>query len=397
MNHKHRIVYSGLLFISLLSMGSCIAPVTPHLNADDSKPLLVVEGQITDQEGPFIIKLTTTGPVSEYYTPGPVINADVRIIDDQGHSFQLIGNSDGIYESEEKNLKGITGNKYTLNVTTLEDGLQYTSTPVLMQEVPDIDSVYFEDVTKPTVIDGLAYEDNWLNIFIDTHDATGNTKYWRWEFEETWEVNLTSDFIQVHPSAIYPERFDWRMVDSVDNKKRCWVTKPSAAILVTSTVNDPVNEVKGFVVQSLGPREARLYMRYSILIKQYSIDQDLYNFWDRLKDVNENSGGIYTKNPFAVFGNITCCDGTGKALGYFAASSVREKRIFINKTEHNVKTINANNGCFYFDYSDRTTEKKYLFGKYFDPSTGASRSVYTFRQDCADCTLYGTNVKPSFW
>jgi hypothetical protein len=397
MNQIDRIAYSGSIFIFLLSMGSCISPVSPHLNADDSKPMLVVEGQITDQEGPFSVRLTTTGPVSKYYTPKPVINADVRIIDDQGNSFQLNGNSSGFYETEEKNLKGIPGNKYTLTVTTIEDGLQYTSMPVLMQEVPDIDSVYFKQVTKPMVINGLTYEADWLNILLDTHDATGNTKYWRWEFEETWEINLSSDFIQVHPSAIYPERFDWRMADSVDNKKRCWVTRPSATIHVTSTVNDPVNEVKGFVVQSLGPGESMLYMRYSILVKQYSLDQDLYNFFDHLRDVNENSGGIYSKIPFPVVGNITCCNGTAKVLGYFSASSVREKRIFIKRSEHTVRAINANSGCYYFDYSDRTAEKKYIFGYYYIPGNMFPTPIYTFRQSCADCTLAGTNVKPSFW
>jgi len=397
MNQKNRRIYSGLLFISLLSVGSCISPITPHLNAEDSKPLLVVEGQITNQEGPFSVKLTTTGPVSNFFDPDPVLNADVSIIDDQGHSFQLYGNSSGLYETTEKNLKGIPGNRYTLTVTTLEDGLQYTSIPVLMQVVPEIDSVYFAEVTKPTIIQGLPYDYNWLNILLDTHDDTGNTKYWRWEFEETWEVNLSSEFIQVHPSAIYPERYDWRMADSVDNKKRCWVTKPSATILVKSTINDPVNEVKGFVVQSLGPGESRLHMRYSVLVKQYSLDQNLYNFWDQLKDVNQNSGGIYTKIPFPVVGNITCCNGTAKALGYFSASSVREKRIFIKRSEHNVRTINAGSGCFYFDYSDRTAEEKYIFGYYHVPGGMAAIPIYTFRQSCADCTLDGTNVKPSYW
>jgi hypothetical protein len=393
MNHKNRIIYQILIFIFLLSAGSCVTSITPQLNMNDSKPTLVVDGQITDQAGPFRVKLTNTVPVSDQENPNPVLNADVHIIDDQGHSFQLYGGSDGIYETEEKNLKAIPGNKYTLTITTLEDGLQYTSTPVLMQEVPDIDTVYFEEVTHPRITQGVTYEDTWMNILLDTHDASGNNRYWRWEFEETWELNMLADPVIVRHSLQYPENVSTVFVAPIDDKKICWVTKPSASILVASTAKNSVDELKGFIVQSIGPQDTRLHIRYSILVKQYSLDQDLYNYWNQLKDVNENSGGIYTKIPAPVYGNITCCEGTGKALGYFAASSVKEKRIFINRSDHHLQTININSECTYFDYSVPPTQQKIYFG----PDILSGSPVYSSTAGCVDCTLYGTNVKPPYW
>jgi len=59
-----------------------VTPITPKLNREDSKPLLVVERQITDQEGPFRVKLTNTVVVSFSENSYPVLNADARIIDD---------------------------------------------------------------------------------------------------------------------------------------------------------------------------------------------------------------------------------------------------------------------------------------------------------------------------
>ena len=114
----------------------------------------------------------------------------------------------------------------------------------------------------------------------------------------------------------------------------CWITTPSASIIVASTDKNPVNSLKGFTVRSIGPGQPLLFARYSILVKQYSLDADLYNYWKRLKDVNENPGGIYSKMPAHVYGNITCCDGSGKVLGYFAASSVKEKRFFISRSDN---------------------------------------------------------------
>jgi len=46
-----------------------------------------------------------------------------------------------------------------------------------MQDVPDIDSVYYKEVKKASLRTST-YEDNWLNILLDTHDQTGKTKYW---------------------------------------------------------------------------------------------------------------------------------------------------------------------------------------------------------------------------
>ena len=112
-----------------------------------------------------------------------------------------------------------------------------------------------------------------------------------------------------------------------------------------------------------------------------------------MNKVSENSGGIYEVIPAPVFGNITCSNGTKKALGYFSASSVKQKRLFIESSEHNVETVRVNDGCFYFDYSVPPWVQHMIFGT--DILTGTI--VYTYTEFCGDCTSYGTNVKPSFW
>jgi hypothetical protein len=316
MKQKNRINYLGLSIVLLLSAGSCVTPFTPKLNLEDSKPLLVVEGQITDQEGPFSVKLTTTAPVNDLATPEPVLNADVWIIDNQGHSYTFYGGSNGIYTTRESNLKGIPGNKYTLIINMLDDSLQYTSPPVLMQQVPDIDSVYFQQVQHSRITEGKAYTENWVNVLVDVHDTSGITNCWRWDYVETYGVRK---IIEKEP---------------ILKTITCWVTAPNASILVASTAGKPVNELKGFIIKSIGPWRCELSVGYSILIKQYSVDADLYNYWKQLRDVNETPGGIYSKMPAQVFGNITCSDNTRKALGYFTASSVKERRFNIKRSDN---------------------------------------------------------------
>lgn len=391
MTYKNKIIYLGLLFGLTLPIVSCIDPVAPSLNLNDSESLLVVDGQITNEAGPFKVKLTTSVPVNMMFSPNPVLNADVFIVDDQGNSFRLYGDNNGLYKTADTTLKGVPGNTYNLNITTT-DGIEYTSSRVLMQDVPDIDNVYFEKVQHPRLENGLVFEDNWLNILLDTHDATDAIKYWLFKYEETWEVNLASDSIKVVHDKDYHSIFTYENLAPSDNK-HCWVSKPSNSILIATTANNHTNELKGFHVQSLGPGEPKLRIRYSILVKQFSISHEFYNYWKQMMGVNENAGGIYEIIPAPVYGNITCSNGTKKALGYFSASSVKQKRLFIEFTEHNVETKRVNEGCYYFDYGVPPSVQHVDFGT--DVLTG--KKIYAFSDFCADCTSFGTNVKPSYW
>ena len=120
--------------LSLLLSG-CVEPFQPDLEGDDTESLLVVEGLITDQSGPFRIRLSSTIPVYDHWSVVdyfvPVSGALVQISDDAGNAYMLLEIESGWYETEEKDLKGIPGNTYFLSVTT-PDGLEYESDAVLI-------------------------------------------------------------------------------------------------------------------------------------------------------------------------------------------------------------------------------------------------------------------------
>ncbi len=81
----------GILFLLL---SGCVEPFDPVLDESDAMDLLVVEGLITDETGPFGIRLTSSAPVynkdpnvvNEF---SPVSGAEVQIYDDQGNSYLL--------------------------------------------------------------------------------------------------------------------------------------------------------------------------------------------------------------------------------------------------------------------------------------------------------------------
>jgi len=240
-----------------------------------------------------------------------------------------------------------------------------------------------------------------LNILVDSKDTTGETEYWKWDFEETWEVKIPTDSIPIQQPVPYIEDkvyFTNEKVNIDPAKETCWVTMPSRSIFIKSTDNNPTNEIKRMVINSIGPNEDKLLIKYSILVKQIALNKETYQFWGRLREANEKVGSIYDKIPSQIYGNIRCCDGKGKALGYFSASAVKTKRIFINPYEHKVKTESAYYTCFYLTYPEvRAT--RYYFGaidRGGKPITYADK-VWTLDKFCSDCREYGTNVKPGFW
>jgi len=388
--------FAGIFFLILI-LSSCIKQFTPSLDKNDSQSSLVVEGMITDEPGAFKVHLTQSGPVDKLYTPVPYMGAKVLISDDVGNSYHLIDNQDGWYETEDKNLKGVAGTTYTVKITDIQ-GNNFESTPELMQDVPDIDSVYYEEVKKVRFENSLTYQDNWLNILLDTHDQAGKTNYWFWKFEETWEIKMLTTVRVKHgnPDINAAEIFFSTENVVIDPKKEvCWVSRPSTSVMVRSTAAANVDSINKFVLQSLGPGEDKLHIRYSILVKQYSLNKESFNYWKQLKKVNEDATGIYNTIPGPVYGNIQCVSGSKKALGYFLASSVKTRRIFINSADHNIATVSPYDICTYLTDPDGHIVQYWI---YFANILNTDIKLWVIYDNyCVDCRAYGTNVKPDFW
>ena len=390
-NKYIRLIFLGSLF---LLFNRCVEPFRPSLD-DESQKLLVVEGMISDEAGAFAVSLTFSVPVYDNRNiigdSLPVTGALVQITDDSGNSYLLIENRAGWYETEEQDLKGIPGFTYTLLITT-EEGTQYESSPVLMQEVPDIDTVQYEEVIRTQFDQEIPYEENWLNILVDTRAPGDDIAYFKWEFEETWEFEMPQ-YIEVwHGTDANSPPPTMETIEVEYEKIHCWVSESSRSILIQSTLTNSSNEIENFILQSIGPSDDRLNIKYSILVKQYVINRDLYNFFNLLRESNKETGGIYEKTPAQIIGNIRCCDGSKQALGFFMASAVTTKRIFISPDEHEVANGTAYGNCGW------TTDKPryqpvYLYGTYGNEDT----QVWSSNKYCTDCRIRGTNIQPDFW
>ena len=140
---QHRCIERGtgivrLLAVSLflLFMYACIDEYWPEINAYQN--LLVVDGMITNGQGPFQVdlSLSTRVDVPAYEPYG---GCAVSIVDDAGGSIELLETSTGTYRSSDE-AEGIIGRSYKLMIET-PSGKQYSSE--------------FDELTAPALIDSV--------------------------------------------------------------------------------------------------------------------------------------------------------------------------------------------------------------------------------------------------
>jgi hypothetical protein len=402
-----RNLYSLIFILTLFSLSTCIDPYTPQLKGYES--ILVVDGLITDENVPSEIKLSRSAQSRDSLRK-MVTDAVVKISDDLGNITILTNCGGGSYKTEKASFAGEVGRTYTLLIST-SDGNEYISEPCIMLPVPDIDSVYFgrDEIFSDDMKE--LYEG--IRISVDTKNQDNDYGYFRWEVEETWEYNLPSPkkFNYINDTTIIP-------VDTV--KEVCWRSYKPGEILTQSVLPGQSDIVKKPILFIATSKSDRLLIRYSLLVKQYSVTRKEFDFWTSLRKVNETGGNIFDTQPWAVTGNITnIADPQEKILGYFKVSAVKEKRIFISPTDLEGLGLDL----FIYDCqqivkrpSDYPTppwgspltwdglaamfanDPKYVFIEpIYKPKSTALQSLVFAMVECSDCELKGTIKKPDFW
>lgn len=373
-----RMIHKALTLMLLLLAGGCITQFTPE--TDEDKTLLVVEGLITDQVRTYTVKLSLSMPPGKKAILIPVRNSEVEVIDDIGNKYRFTEKAPGVYVSDSTKFKGETGRKYKLHVKTNHPATRnysYESIPVQMKPVPPIDALYYEKVVIKKNVDYYGQLVEGCQIYLDTHDDMNICNYYRWDFSETWKIVLPF---------------------SVENRT-CWVTESSDKIMIKNTKILRENKIKRFPVTYLTNETDRLHERYSILVNQYSVSEDEYRHWEKLKNLAENVGSLYDMIPASVTGNIICLnDPKEKVLGYFSVSAVASQRIFIE--ENFSGSLNFYLSCITdtiigLEPFEGLNVTRWVIDQEIDEPP--YYRVVTENKTCADCTVRGTTVKPEFW
>ena len=80
--------------------------------------------------------------------------------------------------------------------------------------------------------------------------------------------------------------------------------------------------------------DIRLGYIYSLLLKQWSLTAEAYEYFRLMQLYTEESDGLFTPMPSDVRGNIVCTSNPDKGVrGYIIASNIQEKRMFVYRDD----------------------------------------------------------------
>jgi Domain of unknown function (DUF4249) len=315
MKRNYQIIFLSTLVASLLT--ACIQEVDLPIRIET--PVLVVDGLITDEAAPQVVRLSYSG----IYSGSNKINEDqavsgarVIITDDRGGRTQLEPTFDdpGSYRSTGIQLVGQVGRTYTLTVE-LPNGDVYQSTPEKMAPAPAIEKIYSEFTEAGSGNQRFGY-----NVFLDTKDPKGEQNYYRWQ---------ANGFRQRQATGVR------NPLSGILENVTCWEYFKRDNVDIETDA-----DIDGNTIQKRNMVFSPAYVNTPILIEvsQYSLSREVYQFWRRMNDQLTRTGSIFDPLPSSVEGNVSLKNNPNQlALGYFGASSVSRKRLVIVDTNEQNK------------------------------------------------------------
>ena len=184
--------WQAIVLVLGIGFSACEKVIEIDLNEADIK--LVVEGNVTNGAGPYLIKLTQSGAYFGESTYNKAEGASLTISDDAGNTDVLVEQSAGMYYTQ--NLQGTPGRFYTLEIDF--NDVSYSATAKMpVAVVVDTSLFYYDDGSSSIFVDPGFYV---LGSFMDTKELD----YYRIqafvggdslvEVRTPWDGNPVEDF-----------------------------------------------------------------------------------------------------------------------------------------------------------------------------------------------------------
>jgi hypothetical protein len=380
-----------LLLLVLLSAFSCKERFNPP-EVDTNLNYLTVEGLInTGGVDSSIIRVSRTVKLTNKVAIQPETNATLTIeSNDNVLKRTLTERSSGVYYSLPSVLDATR--QYRLRIKTAA-GKEYVSDFVEVKVSPPIDALGFEaqSIGAPGV-----------QIYVNTRDVTNKSRYYKWDFVETYEFNSRN-----YSNWIFDNRVERPRNPLTENIYTCWRTINSNTIVLASTAkltNDVLNKAP---IQRIPPNNEKLGVKYSIMVNQQVLTKEAFDFWEILRKNTEQVGSIFDAQPSQLKGNIHSVNNPDEiVIGYVSAGTVQRKRLFIDETEIPRSFKYVKPAACAVDTIPRAQFSSIFYSGFqipvdalFDPPPAPQepKAYTTTSTACIDCTLRGTKIKPAFW
>jgi len=257
-----------LILLILVPMCLCSCKKEVNLNLDNAGPHIVIQGEITDAAGPYMVKINQSVSFKSENTFPAVSGASIKISDNEGHTDSLTESSPGVYITHS--LQGKPGNTYTMTVKVLDS--LYTAASTMPFPV-NFDSITFRETG--------AFGNKNIRAVPNYQDPPGIKNYYL--FNE-----YVNGLLQTNDIFVFDDRLS-------DGK---------------------------YITRDLRTTDETMHEGDSLEVQMYCIDEPIFNYFNQL---DESGGGGGAFNAAASPANPVSNISNG-ALGYFSAHTLRWAR-----------------------------------------------------------------------
>jgi len=319
---------SHLIFlpvIGLLMTLACRDPYRPEIEGFES--LMVIEGRVTDDTAGSQVRLSRSYGF-EQSSAQAVQGATVRFDAESGESYLLTEVAPGLYQTDPDSWMPAPGAAYRLRVDTRE-GEAFASSYERLKVAPSISAL--DKAFTERNGQALGQIDQGMQIKLSTSDPTGETRFYQWAYDETYEFFV--------PYPIF-ERWEWEPtprgvpIPWEEETYHCYRSLVSEEILIGTTRQLEEDVIRDFPLLFVDAQSGKVYWDYSLRVKQYALSEEEFAYLEAMKANTETTGSLFDPIPTEIRGNIMDLnDPERPVIGYFGASTVSEQRIFLHPNE----------------------------------------------------------------
>ncbi len=394
----YRAIFIVALAVVISLLRACVDRYYPE--EDDLRTgTLVINAHLTNKAGEQVIEISRSA-VMTYPSFDPVSGSLAEVIREDGEFMVFSESEPGYYKAilDESFLQ--TGSSYMLHVIT-PDGKEYESAFDKLRPVPDIDSLYYEVETnsfasKSDSISGIRF---YCDFTYDKKDY----EYIRWELTETYEYHNSVDleYFYLDPGYVInpvPDSFIYTI---------CYITNELFQIHSMSLKNLDFGYYikKPFSFVPNDEQEQKLHHKYSLLVKQYSLGEEAFFYWNEMGKTSQEQGSLFDRQPALLKSNIrNVNDENEVVLGFFSMAGMVEKRAFAIKPD-GLDLSPWLNHCYPRELPPgslwRVGGRYYYHPRpmYFTRPRASGLPIIRMNKSCVDCREYknSTHIMPDFW
>jgi hypothetical protein len=348
-------------FTLYILLTACVDRI--NFDTPSVKYQIVVDGLISDQPGPYTVNVShVMSLLADLDNRSPIIDAKVTLITNNIDEEILVETEPGSYQTGLSTL-GKVGNTYKIKIETA-DGKKYESDTEEILPAGEFQTMRYEFEARTVVQNGVETNSDQINLYVDAK-VTGNSNFMRWRSVGTYKVlTFPQLIIKVNPDgSIVPDPppcsgYEASAGGGIYKARECeccecWVTAYERIPQVSDDQFIQGGVFKDIRVTSIPVTRRTFYDKYFIEVQQMNISEKAFTYWRLIKAQKEGVTNLFQPPAAKLKGNLHALDGE-EVQGYFLATTIRMKSIFINREDiprrlQNIDTIRAS--CFTFPNS----------------------------------------------